>query len=171
MIFLLKYFAVIPLLFLASMSSANAEISEPHTTTENGNIAFRYSDETAIKIAPRGNNTSCEDVGEGGLRYNDTIKNVQFCDGTNWITPPDYKVVEGAAAAVNYPDCTDAFTNWRSVNESLTRYYESLGSPGRREIHIACREDQVFVGSDLAPHSLPSSYISGFCCPIGLTPE
>lgn len=159
-------FLTVPVAFSAATPAAL-----PETKIKDGNITFFYNNQPGVSIAARSNAAAnstqgCSASTEGALRYNSNIKKIEFCNGTEWrsgvarSTPITFK------SGIKYSGCTMA--NSDITGDSLTSVYHAYGVPGVHNIHLACPKNYVFVGSDLQPAPLPSTFIDRFCCPLHL---
>lgn len=152
--------------------SALAATAPSTTVDARGNIVYNDKNgNVMVKIAKRGTggaNQRCNTVGKGGLRYNYGIHKMEYCDGAIWRTHPEVYVEEGATVGINYPGCTNSFDTWRSERNAYANHFVQYGGPYKAYLDMVCTKNQMFVGSDLAPAPLPSSYINSTCCPIGI---
>jgi prepilin-type N-terminal cleavage/methylation domain-containing protein len=108
-------------LFLRSADTTNI----PLTIYETGNIGVmtqtpktRLDVAGEIKIGNEGLPPGCASDKEGAMRYNPTIKNIQFCDGVNWKSPSASLVYAGENGTLANPVHT--FTGLGTLQSSST---------------------------------------------------
>ncbi len=159
------------LLVISTAHAVATPPSLPETKIKDGNITFFYNNQAGVSIAPRSNAAAnstqgCSANTEGAIRYNSNIKKIEFCNGTEWRSAVTQTVPATMKAGIKYSGCRPADSD--VSGDSLKTVYKPYGVVGSHNIHLACPKDYVFVGSDLQPPPLPSTFIDRFCCPLHL---
>ncbi len=163
-------------IFFLLFSSLPSALAETGTSIDSkNNIQFIFNDVASIKIAPSSTaaaGSACatpldiktgKPVYEGAMRFNDTLNDIEFCNGTVWagMSQP---YPTGYAVSVDYSNCTAAIASHN--NKNLYSYYKAFGSPDDFQINLACPKDYVMVASDASARTNTDTYTDAFCCKL-----